>query len=164
MVAAAALFLAAGFGTRAWSANNGEPADQTAMAIPRIGLPGARAVAQPQPLSLGDAARIRRIFALQRDGSAAEATREMDQLESDILRGAILADRYLNTAYIAEKAELTSWLTRFADQPAIGVRTEQFRIREAVSVYNCAKIISICRVHFALVHRSSTIRHSPSER
>ncbi len=117
IVAAATLFLAAGFGTQAWSTNNGEPADQTAMAIPRIGLPGARAVAQPQPLSLGDAARIRRIFALQRDGSAAEATREMDQLESDILRGAILADRYLNTAYIAEKAELTSWLTRFADQP-----------------------------------------------
>ena len=109
--------MAIGLGAPAWARNADDPVEQTAMAIPRIGLPGARAVALPQPLSPGDAAKIRRIFALQRDAAITEATREMETLESDILRGPILADRYLNTAYIATMAELTSWLARFGDQP-----------------------------------------------
>ena len=100
-----------------WGKNADDAVDQTAMAIPRIGMPGAQGVALPQPLSPADAARIRRIFALQRAGSAAEATREMDRLENDTINGAILADRYLNTAYIPEAAELSAWLARFGDQP-----------------------------------------------
>jgi soluble lytic murein transglycosylase len=93
------------------------------MAIPRVGMPGARNIALPQPLSASDVARIRRIFALQRTGAVSAATREMDGLESDILRGAILADRYLDTAYIPDAAELSAWLTRFGDQPGgTGIR------------------------------------------
>lgn len=105
---------AAGIGLSAWAKNAD---DQTAMAIPRVGLPGAHSVALPQPLSPGDAARIRRVLALQHSGAIAEATGEMDRLESDILRGVILADRYLHTAYIPEASELSAWLARFGEQP-----------------------------------------------
>jgi hypothetical protein len=82
-----AMLSAAGFDMPGWAKNADEAVDQTALAIPRIGMPGARSVALPQPLSPGDVARIRRIFALQRVGSITDATREMEGLESDILRG-----------------------------------------------------------------------------
>ena len=108
---------ATGLDAPIWAQNADDAVDQTAMAIPRIGMPGARSVALPQPLSPGDVARIRQIFALQRAGAITEATQEMDHLDSDILRGAILADRYLDTAYIPDAAELSAWLARFGDQP-----------------------------------------------
>jgi hypothetical protein len=41
----------------------------------------------------------------------------MERLDSGLLRGAILADRYLNTGYLPEAGELSGWLTRFGDQP-----------------------------------------------
>jgi soluble lytic murein transglycosylase len=106
-----------GFGASTWAKDADDTVDQTALAIPRIGMPGARSVALPQPLSPADVARIKYIFNLQRSGSIGEATREMDRLESDILRGAILADRYLDTGYIAEIPELSAWLARFGEQP-----------------------------------------------
>lgn len=112
-----AILSATGLSAPGWAKNADDTVDQTALAIPRIGLPGARAVALPQPLSPGDVARVRRIFALQRNGAITEATQEMDQLESGILRGAILADRYLNTAYLPDTAELSAWLARFGEQP-----------------------------------------------
>jgi len=112
-----AVLAATGYGAPDWAKNVDDTVDQTAMAIPRIGMPGAHSVALPQPLSRGDVALTKRIFALQRAGSTTEATRAMDLLESDILRGAILADRYLNTAYLPEPAELSAWLARFGDQP-----------------------------------------------
>jgi hypothetical protein len=87
------------------------------MAIPRIGMPGAHSIALPQPLAPGDVARIRQIFALQRTGAISDASKEMERLDSDLLRGAILADRYLNTGYLPEAGELSGWLTRFGDQP-----------------------------------------------
>ncbi len=112
-----AVLSATGFNAPIWAKNADDAVEQTALAIPRIGMPGAPSVALPQPLSPGDVARIKRIFALQRAGAVTDATQEMDHLESDVLRGAVLADRYLNTAYIPDAAELTSWLARFGDQP-----------------------------------------------
>ena len=112
-----AVLAAMGPGTSASAGTADDTVDQTAMAIPRIGMPGARGVALPQPLSPADAARIKHIFALQRAGDTAEATREMGFLESDLLRGAILADRYLGTGYIPDPKELTAWLARYGDQP-----------------------------------------------
>jgi soluble lytic murein transglycosylase len=112
-----ALLSATDFTGSSWAKNADDTVDQTAMAIPRIGMPGARSVALPQPLSPGDVAQIRHIFALQRTGAVTEAGQEMDRLESGILRGVILADRYLNTAYIPEASELSAWLARFGGQP-----------------------------------------------
>ena len=126
--------LSATVASGALARNVDDAADQTAMAIPRIGMPGARGVALPQPLSPADAVRIKRIFALQRDGSISEASREMDQLESDILHGAILADRYLDTGYTAEAPELSAWLARFGEQPeapAIRAQLETLTQRQA---------------------------------
>jgi soluble lytic murein transglycosylase-like protein len=130
LLLSAAVLLATGAGAPPGAKNADDTVDQTAMAIPRIGLPGARGVALPQPLSPGDVARVRRIFVLQHSGSVSEATHEMDHLESDILRGAILADRYLDTGYIADVAELSAWLARFGEQPdapAVRARLEMAR-------------------------------------
>jgi soluble lytic murein transglycosylase-like protein len=80
-----------------------------------MGLPGAPGVGVPQPLSPGEAAQVRRIFSLQGNGSMAEAARETARLQSDLLLGAILADRYLRER--PTPAELTAWLARFGDQP-----------------------------------------------
>ncbi len=117
LVVTFAMLSATGLNAPLWAKNADDAVDQTALAIPRIGMPGAHSVALPQPLSPGDVARIWRIFALQRSGAITSATQEMDHLESDILRGAILADRYLNTAYIPDAPELSAWLARFGDQP-----------------------------------------------
>ncbi len=93
----------------------GETGDQTALAVPRIGLRGAAGVGLPQPLSPSEAVQVRRIFALQGGGSVAEAARETGRLQNDLLLGAILADRYLRGGSSA--AELADWLARFGDQP-----------------------------------------------
>ncbi|HME27554.1 MAG TPA: lytic transglycosylase domain-containing protein [Acetobacteraceae bacterium] len=93
----------------------GETADQTALAVPRMGLRGAAGVALPQPLSPSEAAQVRRIFSLQGNGSTAEAARETDRLQNDLLLGPILADRYLRGR--PAEVELTAWLVRFGDQP-----------------------------------------------
>ena len=93
----------------------GETADQTALAVPRVGLRGAAGVGLPQPLSPSEAAQVRRIFSLQGSGSVADAARETERLQDDLLLGAILADRYLRGRPTPE--ELAAWLTRFGDQP-----------------------------------------------
>src|SRR5947209_2701073 len=95
----------------------GETGDQTALAVPRVGLRGAAGVALPQPLSPSEAALARRIFALQDAGSVGEAEKEMARLQNDLLLGNILADRYLRPNYRPNPTELAAWLTRFGDQP-----------------------------------------------
>jgi soluble lytic murein transglycosylase len=117
LVLSFALLSATGFHAQIRAQNTADVIDQTAMAIPRIGMPGARSIALPQPLSPGDVARVRQIFAQQRSGDIADAAREMEHLDSDLLRGAILADRYLGTGYIPDAAELSVWLDRYGDQP-----------------------------------------------
>ena len=112
-----AVFTALGLAAPVSAKNAEEPVEQTALAIPRIGMPGARGVALPQPLSTGDAALIRHILALQKVGAISGATREMERLDSDLLRGAILSARYIDTAYIPDTAELSAWLNRYGDQP-----------------------------------------------
>jgi soluble lytic murein transglycosylase-like protein len=109
-----AVLTASGIYSIAQAQGTGETSDQTALAVPRIGLPGAASVGLPQPLSLADAARIRRIFALQASGSVAEAAHETARLRNDLLLGAILADRYLR--YRPSPEELSLWLIRFGDQ------------------------------------------------
>jgi soluble lytic murein transglycosylase-like protein len=110
-----AVLAASGNYSTARAQGPGDSSDQTALAVPRVGLRGAAGVGLPQPLSPGEAAQVRRIFALQASGPVAEAARETERLQNDLLLGAILADRYLR--YRASAAELSTWLTRFGDQP-----------------------------------------------
>ena len=91
--------------------------DQTAFAVPRVALGSSADVALPQPLAPSEAARIRRIFALQARGDLAEAARETSRLDDHLLLGAILADRYLSGFMAPSLAELNGWLARFGDQP-----------------------------------------------
>ena len=125
-----AVLAASGSYSTAQAQGTGETSDQTALAVPRIGLPGAASVGFPQPLSLADAAQIRRIFALQATDSVAEAARETGRLQNDLLLGAILADRYLRNR--SSPGELSAWLTRFGDQPeASAIRSALERMAPA---------------------------------
>jgi len=91
--------------------------DQTAFGVPRVALSGAPGVALPQPLSPSEAARVRHIFALQAEGAIAEAIRETHRLDSTLLLGPILADRYLGGWSHPGVAELDDWLAQYGDQP-----------------------------------------------
>jgi soluble lytic murein transglycosylase len=79
--------------------------------------PHGGGIALPQPLAPSDAARIRRVFALQARGALADARRETAQLSDQLLTGSILADRYLGRFERSTPAELSAWLDRYADQP-----------------------------------------------
>jgi soluble lytic murein transglycosylase len=119
LVAGAALLASAA--VSAAHAQGGGGGEQTAMAVPRIEVPGSESeLALPQPLAPSDAATIRRIFSNQADGRTAEAEQEMRGLSSDLLTGTILADRYLGRFHRTTLAELTSWLRRYDNQPEAG--------------------------------------------
>jgi hypothetical protein len=92
--------------------------DETAMAVPRIHpLAGANGIGLPQPLAPSEAARIRRIFALQRRNQIPAAIAETAKLNDTSLLGYILADRLLAYPARAAAPDLSDWLGRYADLP-----------------------------------------------
>ncbi len=101
-----------------------ELGDELAFAIPRVSPPGGRwgGVGLPEPLTPGDAARIRQIFADQSQGNVASADRASGALKDRTLLGDILADRYLAAGARPTAGQLTAWLKTYGDQsdaPAI---------------------------------------------
>jgi soluble lytic murein transglycosylase-like protein len=119
LIAGAALLAgAAAHAEQAGSGSVSATSDETAMAIPRVALPGrSPGVALPRPLDPGDAARIRRIFAWQAHGDIQAATRAAAEIADPLLAGHILADRYLGRFRRATPDELTSWLEHYPDLP-----------------------------------------------
>jgi hypothetical protein len=111
MVAGAALLAGA-----AASSAHAQSAPETAMAVPRTAPPNGVEVALPQPLGPGQAALVRRIFALQDHGAIAAAKRGQAGLTDQTLLGSILADRYLGPYTVTSPSELEDWLRRFGDQ------------------------------------------------
>jgi soluble lytic murein transglycosylase-like protein len=88
------------------------------MVMPRVHAPaGASGLGLPQPLAPSEAARIRRIFALQRAGNVPAAVIETGRLTDQTLLGHILADRYLARASRVTAPALAEWLGRYADLP-----------------------------------------------
>jgi soluble lytic murein transglycosylase-like protein len=88
------------------------------MAVPRIHPPaGSNGIGLPQPLAPSEAARIRRIFALQRHDKIPDAVAETARLNDDTLLGHILADRMLARPSRASAPALAAWLGRYADLP-----------------------------------------------
>jgi hypothetical protein len=85
------------------------------VAVPRLSFPGASEVALPQPLSPGDAARIRRVFQLLDHGNPADAMREAAKVEDRTLLGPIMADRYLRDRHVSA-APVAEWLGQYGDQ------------------------------------------------
>ncbi len=92
--------------------------DETAMAVPRIyPQAGASGLGLPQPLAPSEAARIRRIFALQRQNLIPAAIAETAKLNDTTLLGHILADRFLAHPARVTAPPLSEWLGRYADLP-----------------------------------------------
>jgi len=91
--------------------------EDTALAMPRISMGGVLRVALPRPLAPSEAARIRRIFALQAKNDIPAALAECEQINDTLLLPDILADRYLNGGRHAPQAELTNWLAQHRDLP-----------------------------------------------
>ncbi|MDR3537971.1 MAG: lytic transglycosylase domain-containing protein [Acetobacteraceae bacterium] len=89
-----------------------------ALAVPRVVLHGGNAgVALPQPLMPSEAARVRRIFALQAQGNIPAALRATDEMQDPLLLGSILADRYIGRWYRSTVDDLSGWLARYPDLP-----------------------------------------------
>ena len=73
----------------------------------------------PQPLSDGDVKRYQQIFALQQDKKWDEADRIINTLDSDLLMGRVLSQRYLHpTGWRSTYKQLRSWLALYNDHPA----------------------------------------------
>ncbi len=72
----------------------------------------------PRPLSSDDAALYRLIFELQDNGRWSDADRLIGRLQSRLLMGHVLAQRFLHpTAYRSSYPELRAWLEHYADHP-----------------------------------------------
>ena len=94
------------------------PAAESETAALTPGFDGGVGVALPRILSLEDAETYRAIFGLQEAGQWRAADREIAKLENDILRGHVLAQRYLHpTMYRSKYSELRDWLALYADHP-----------------------------------------------
>lgn len=97
-----------------------------AMSVAVAGIaPSVRAARQvgaelvPRVLSVEDIDRYRRILEVQADGRWKEADALIDSLESDILMGHVLFQRYMHpTAYRSKYSELAAWLKNYADHPS----------------------------------------------
>jgi soluble lytic murein transglycosylase-like protein len=92
--------------------------DEEAYAIPRNAPAGNVEIILPQPLPPSAVAQYQRILSLQDEGAFAEADQLISRLDDNTLVGPILADRYLNTTYHANSAELLSWYEQYNNEPA----------------------------------------------
>jgi len=105
-------------GAQAQTPGSGNGAEEeVAFAFPRVLLHANSEVALPQPLDPSDAARSRRIFALQDRGKLADADRLIAELRDKLLLGEMLADRYLGPYHHSTVAELQDWLKHYPDLP-----------------------------------------------
>ncbi|MBW4034547.1 MAG: lytic transglycosylase [Acidiphilium sp. 37-64-53] len=91
--------------------------ESVAYAIPRsTPLNGAETMLA-QPLTPSDAATYQRIFADQHEGKMAAAQRLLDRVDNPLLKGQVLAQRYLGPYHHATPAELQAWLAAYNGQP-----------------------------------------------
>lgn len=111
--------------------------DEVAMAVTRLPEAGDMPVVLPRPLSSEMAQLVRSIFRLQRQGAFAEALSSSTRLTDTTLLGDIMAERYLNPAYLPTAQELQLWLKEhsdMADAPAVWARLAGMRNHGALPV------------------------------
>lgn len=115
----AALILTAGGATGASEPPIIIPDHEPIVAAAFGGLNGriGRKVGLPRVLSEVDAGRYQRALALQARGQWSAADRELASVSDDVLRGHVLARRYLHPAYRTPFAELKAWLDAYDDHP-----------------------------------------------
>ena len=74
-----------------------------------MGSAGAQSL--PEPLGAADVIQYKRLIELQKNGKMKQAIREMGRLKDPVLKGHLLAQRYLHpTAWRSSYKELSSWL------------------------------------------------------
>ncbi|MBS0638612.1 MAG: transglycosylase SLT domain-containing protein [Proteobacteria bacterium] len=78
---------------------------------------GGASVALPKPLTPSDAAALRRIFLFQGSNRIPDAVKAADDLTNPLLKGSMLADRFLGRYYRSTVSDLTDWLSLYRDQP-----------------------------------------------
>lgn len=88
----------------------------TAAVMPGIGRE-ARVASLPKPLSAADVDLYARVFKLQAEGQAAAADRELAKVRVDILKGHVLAARYLASGAKPKYQELRAWMAEYAELP-----------------------------------------------
>jgi hypothetical protein len=97
------------------SASGGE-GTLTAAVMPGIGRE-ARVAPLPRPLSSADVDAYKRAMSLQAQGQLAAADRELGKVNDDILKGHVLAARYLAPGVKPKYQELRAWMADYADLP-----------------------------------------------
>lgn len=81
-------------------------------------MASASAKSLPEPLSAADIIQYERLIELQKSGNMKQAIREMGRLKDPVLKGHLLAQRYLHpTAWRSSYKELSSWLAAYNDHP-----------------------------------------------
>jgi soluble lytic murein transglycosylase len=118
---AGAAFLAGASVTRA-DALNTAAMDETAFSVPVLEPRGAAGIALPKPLPPSEAARIKRVFALQGSENMDEASRLAASIDTSTplgrdMLGHILAQRYLARSTRPKADELLEWLHRYPTLP-----------------------------------------------
>lgn len=88
----------------------------TAAVMPGIGRE-ARVAPLPRPLSASDVEVYSRVFKLQAEGQAAVADRELARVKDDLLKGHVLAARYLAPGAKPKYQELRAWMAEYAELP-----------------------------------------------
>nr|WP_242011553.1 transglycosylase SLT domain-containing protein [Acetobacter fallax] len=136
--------------------SGGVPGEEFAMAIPRLPMeaPGGASgddgvVALPRPLSPEMATLVRSIFRLQRQGAFAEALSSTTRLTDTTLLADVVAERFVNPAYLPTAGELQRWLrahSDMADAPAIYARLSAMSDRGVMPVAPSAAILGGSRI------------------
>ncbi len=88
----------------------------TAAVMPGIGRE-ARVAPLPRPLSAADVDAYARALKLQADGQVAAADRELARVNDDVLKGHVLAARYLKPGAKPKYQELRAWMAEYAELP-----------------------------------------------
>jgi soluble lytic murein transglycosylase len=83
-----------------------------------LSLKAVHANSVPQPLNSFEVANYKRVLELQKAGKMKKAIREMGRVKDPLLKGHVLAQRYLHpTAWRSSYKELSSWLSLYNDHP-----------------------------------------------
>ncbi|MBC7952048.1 MAG: lytic transglycosylase domain-containing protein [Rhodospirillaceae bacterium] len=88
----------------------------TAAVMPGIGRE-ARVAPLPRPLAASDVDAYARVFKLQSEGQFGAADRELGKVKDDILKGHVLASRYLASGTKPKYQELRAWMAEYSDLP-----------------------------------------------
>lgn len=68
-------------------------------------------------VSDSDVQRYQKIFRALKNNEIGEANSQIKKLDSDVLLGHVLAEKYLNTDHKTNLSELKTWLSKYSDHP-----------------------------------------------